>query len=96
MTEMVATAHELPASGYALEVDGRLKAEFATRDGAKAGAEELKKRFPCFGSEFMTRKQRHGKKSSFREFSFDARAASAVSSSRQPSHIASRPSDFDP
>jgi len=43
---MVAAARELPASGYALEVDGRLKAEFATRDGAKAGAEELKKRFP--------------------------------------------------
>jgi hypothetical protein len=42
--KMVATAHELPASGYALEVDGR--AEFATRDGAKMGAEELKKRFP--------------------------------------------------
>ena len=37
---------ELPDQGYALEVDGRLKAEFATRDGAKAGAEELKKRFP--------------------------------------------------
>jgi hypothetical protein len=43
---MVAAARELPASGFALEVDGRLKAEFATRDGAKAGAEELKKRFP--------------------------------------------------
>ena len=43
---MVATAHELPALGYALEVDGRFKAEFATRDGAKTGAEELKKRFP--------------------------------------------------
>jgi hypothetical protein len=43
---MVATAHDLPASGYALEVDGRLKAEFATWDGAKTGAEELKKRFP--------------------------------------------------
>ncbi|MBK3662630.1 hypothetical protein JJE66_15450 [Bradyrhizobium diazoefficiens] len=43
---MVAAAGELPASGYALEVDGRLKAEFATRDGAKSGAEELKKRFP--------------------------------------------------
>lgn len=43
---MVAAAQELPTSGYALEVDGRLKAEFATRDGAKAGAEELKKRFP--------------------------------------------------
>ena len=39
-------ARDLPASGYALEVDGRLKAEFATRDGAKTGAEELKKRFP--------------------------------------------------
>ena len=44
--KMVAAARELPASGYALEVDGRLKAEFATRDGAKASAEELKKRFP--------------------------------------------------
>jgi hypothetical protein len=43
---MVATARDLPASGYALEVDGRLKAEFATRDGAKMGAEQLKKRFP--------------------------------------------------
>lgn len=43
---MVAAAGELPASGYALEVDGRLKAEFATRDGAKSGAKELKKRFP--------------------------------------------------
>jgi hypothetical protein len=39
---MVATNRELPASGYALEVDGRLKAEFATRDGARAGGEELK------------------------------------------------------
>ena len=43
---MVAVSCELPASGYALEVDGRLKAEFATRDGARTGAEELKKRFP--------------------------------------------------
>ena len=43
---MVAVARDVPASGYALEVDGRLKAEFATRDGAKAGAKELKKRFP--------------------------------------------------
>jgi hypothetical protein len=43
---MVAAAPELPASGYALEVDGRLKAEFETKDGARAGAEELKKRFP--------------------------------------------------
>jgi hypothetical protein len=44
--DMVAATRELPASGYALEVDGRLKAEFATRDGARTGGEELKKRFP--------------------------------------------------
>jgi hypothetical protein len=43
---VVAIGHQLPASGYALEVDGRLKAEFATRDGAEMGAVELKKRFP--------------------------------------------------
>jgi hypothetical protein len=43
---MVAPALELPASGYALEVDGKMKTEFQTRDGARAGGEELKKRFP--------------------------------------------------
>jgi hypothetical protein len=43
---MVAAVRELPSSGYALEVDGLLKTEFATSDGARAGAEELKKRFP--------------------------------------------------
>ena len=43
---MAAPPRELPAPGYAIEVDGRLKAEFATRDGAKSGGEELKKRFP--------------------------------------------------
>jgi hypothetical protein len=43
---MVGTARELPDRGYALEVDGRMKAEFATRDGAKSGGEELKRRFP--------------------------------------------------
>jgi hypothetical protein len=43
---MVATASELPDQGYALEVDGRMKTQFATRDGAKAGGQELKKRFP--------------------------------------------------
>jgi hypothetical protein len=43
---MATTARELPNQGYAIEVDGRLKAEFTTRDGAKAGGEELKRRFP--------------------------------------------------
>jgi len=43
---MVAMTSELPNQGYALEVDGRIKAEFATMDGARAGGLELKKRFP--------------------------------------------------
>ncbi|MDH6264466.1 hypothetical protein [Bradyrhizobium sp. BR13661] len=43
---MAIVSRELPASGYAVQIDGRLKAEFATRDGARTGAEELKKRFP--------------------------------------------------
>ena len=59
---MVAAAGELPTSGYALEVDGRLKAEFTTRDGAKAGAEELKRRFPMlrvriYDAQTMTREE---------------------------------------
>jgi hypothetical protein len=40
------TAGELLDSGYELQVDARMKAELATRDGARAGGEELKKRFP--------------------------------------------------
>jgi len=43
---MAAVARELPIEGYALEVDGRLKTEFETKEGAWTGAEELKKRFP--------------------------------------------------
>jgi hypothetical protein len=43
---MVAVTRELPTTGYALEVDGRLKTEFETKEGAWTGAEELKKRFP--------------------------------------------------
>jgi hypothetical protein len=37
---------ELPKSGFALEIDGRLKTEFSTREGAERGAIELKRRFP--------------------------------------------------
>ncbi len=43
---MVAVAGKLPTRGYALEVDGRLKTEFETKEGAWTGAKELKKRFP--------------------------------------------------
>jgi hypothetical protein len=43
---MRSVAQEPSVRGFALEVDGRLKAEFATKDGARAGGEELKRRFP--------------------------------------------------
>ena len=37
---------ELPTSGFAIEVDGQLKTRFSTPEGARSGAEELKRRFP--------------------------------------------------
>ncbi len=43
---MVSPTRRLPLSGYVLEVDGQFKTEYASRDGAWAGAEELKKRRP--------------------------------------------------
>jgi hypothetical protein len=36
----------LPTAGFAIEIDGRIKSEFATIDGATSGARELKTRFP--------------------------------------------------
>jgi hypothetical protein len=36
----------LPGSGYGIEVDGLLKSEFVTIEGATNGARELKTRFP--------------------------------------------------
>lgn len=36
----------LPTAGFAIEIDGRVKSEFATIDGAVSGARELKARFP--------------------------------------------------
>lgn len=37
---------DMPTSGYALIVDGQIKSEFATKDAARAHAEDLKRRFP--------------------------------------------------
>jgi hypothetical protein len=39
-------AKGLPGSGYGIEVDGLLKSEFVTMEGATNGARELKTRFP--------------------------------------------------
>jgi hypothetical protein len=40
-------SNELPKTGFAVEIDGRIKAEFNTREGAENGAIELKRRFPA-------------------------------------------------
>jgi len=37
---------DLPKTGFALEIDGRIKTEFTTKEGAEQGAIELKRRFP--------------------------------------------------
>jgi hypothetical protein len=37
----------LPTKGYAVVVDGLIKTEFETREGATNGARELKGRFPA-------------------------------------------------
>ncbi|MFG3593158.1 hypothetical protein [Bradyrhizobium sp. RDI18] len=37
---------ELPKTGYAIEIDGILKSQFATKKGAEDGTVELKRRFP--------------------------------------------------
>jgi hypothetical protein len=44
--EMTHQPNGLPKSGFALEIDGRMKTEFATKEGAEMGAAELKRRFP--------------------------------------------------
>jgi len=43
---MQRATRELPTSGYALIVDGHMKAQFETREDARKGAEDLKRRFP--------------------------------------------------
>ena len=39
-------AKDLPQSGYAVVVDGQVKTEFKTKEGAQNGARDLKRRFP--------------------------------------------------
>jgi len=44
---MAPRSSQLPKTGFAVEIDGRIKAEFNTREGAENGAIELKRRFPA-------------------------------------------------
>lgn len=43
---MLKPVQELPQSGYAVVVDGQVKTEFMTKEGAENGARDLKRRFP--------------------------------------------------
>jgi len=43
---MQRATRELPTSGYALVVDGHMKAQFEIREGARKGAEDLKRNGP--------------------------------------------------
>jgi len=40
-------SNQFPTTGFAIEIDGRIKTEFDTREGAESGALELKRRFPA-------------------------------------------------
>lgn len=44
---MAPRSNECPKTGFAVEIDGRIKAEFNTREDAENGAIELKRRFPA-------------------------------------------------
>jgi hypothetical protein len=43
---MALHSNNRPETGYALEIDGLIKTEFSTKEGAEGGATELKLRFP--------------------------------------------------
>ncbi len=40
------SSKDLPLTGYAVMVDGQIKTEFKTKEGAHNGARDLKRRFP--------------------------------------------------
>jgi hypothetical protein len=83
-------------------VDGRLKAEFAIRESARAGGEELKKRSPMlqiriYGAQTNAREEiRIFLSSSHNCVSDSTRAAVAAPGSCESNRVAFRPCGFDP
>jgi len=59
---MIAAARELPASGFALEIDGQLKT-LRPETGRWQVQRSWRRGFRCFGSASMKRRQRPAKKS---------------------------------
>lgn len=43
---MQPTTQASPATNFALVIDGQIKTEFKTKEGAFSGAREMKRRFP--------------------------------------------------
>jgi hypothetical protein len=52
----------LPASGYALIVDGQAKREFDTHDSALKAAKDLKRRFPKLQVKVYDAERKHSEK----------------------------------
>ena len=57
---MAPRSNELPKTGFAVEIDGRIKAEFNTREGAENGAIELNAVFLRSEFAFMTQRRNRG------------------------------------
>ena len=52
----------LPTGGYALVVDGQIKSEFNTHDGALKAARDLKGRFPMLQVKVYDAEKKHSEK----------------------------------
>ena len=60
---MVAANRELPASGYALEIDGQLKPNLLPETVPGQVEKSSRSVFPCFRSGSMTRRPMRARKS---------------------------------
>jgi hypothetical protein len=56
---MLKPVQDLPQSGYAVIVDGQVKTEFKTKEGAQNGARDLKRRFPMLQIKVYDAQTRH-------------------------------------
>ena len=65
-TPVFRSGTDLPASGFAMLVDGRVKREFNTEEAAVKAATDLKGCFPMLQSRSMTPKRSRARRSNWR------------------------------
>ena len=65
-TPVFRSGTDLPASGFAMLVDGRVKREFNTEEAAMKAARDLKRRFPMLQARSMTPKRSRARRSNWR------------------------------